>query len=285
MRQMPAKAPATPNQVYESRVLRYLMRVKTARHPGRGSHAVLLDVRQTTRAFRQQNDSVTLDRPLGDNAVLTLAVLFVVILLLNLMPAFAPPTWMAMSWVGFNVSEGNPLIFAIVAAGAATTGRVILARCARSLVRARWMRQSDRESIDVAKAWLEKHRTLTVSAFFLYALSPLPSNYLFIAYGLSGLPLKVIAVAFFIGRTVTYAVWAHIGRFASAHLDVESELEGTYLSGYFIATQLALLGLVYILMKLDWKMLIEQHRLTFRRSGRRHDTGRQKRVHRHGGER
>lgn len=32
----------------------------------------------------------------------TLVVLFFVILLLNLLPAFAPPTWMAMSWVGFN---------------------------------------------------------------------------------------------------------------------------------------------------------------------------------------
>ena len=40
----------------------------------------------------------------------TLATLFVVVLLLNLIPAFAPPTWMAMSWVGFNVPEGNPIV-------------------------------------------------------------------------------------------------------------------------------------------------------------------------------
>ena len=201
----------------------------------------------------------------------TLAILFGVVLLINLMPAFAPPTWMAMSWVGFNVPEGNPVVFAIVAAGAATLGRLILATFARSLVRGRLMRESDRQNIDVARAWLEKHKKMTVGAFFLYALSPFPSNYLFIAYGLSGLPLKVIGAAFFIGRTVSYAVWAHLGRFVSAHIDPETQFEGGYLGGYFVVTQLVLLGLVYILMKLDWKMLLEQRKLAWRRSLRRHN--------------
>ncbi len=198
--------------------------------------------------------------------MVTLAVLFVVILLLNLMPAFAPPTWMAMSWVGFNVPEGNPLLFAVVAAGAATTGRLILASFARVVARGRFMRESDRENIEVVKAWLEKRKTLTVSAFFLYALSPFPSNYLFIAYGLSGLPLAVIGVAFFIGRTASYAVWAFLGRFASAHLDPESQFEGHYLGAYFVLSQLALLGVVYLLMKLDWRALFDERTLRWRRS-------------------
>jgi uncharacterized membrane protein YdjX (TVP38/TMEM64 family) len=193
-------------------------------------------------------------------------MLFGVVLLINLMPAFAPPTWMAMSWVGFNVPEGNPFAFAIVAASAATLGRLMLAIFARTLVRGRLMRDSDRQNIDVVRAWLEKHKTMTVSAFFFYSLSPLPSNYLFIAYGLSALPLRVIGAAFFLGRTVSYAVWAHLGRLVSAHVDPEVRFEGGYLSAYFVATQLAFLGLVYMLMKLDWKMLIEQRKLRWRRS-------------------
>jgi uncharacterized membrane protein YdjX (TVP38/TMEM64 family) len=202
--------------------------------------------------------------------VATLAILFVVVLLINLMPAFAPPTWMAMSWVGFNVPEGNPVVFAFVAANAATLGRLILATFARSLVRGRLMRELDRQNIDVVRAWLEKHKKMTVSAFFLYSLSPFPSNYLFIAYGLSGLPLRVIGAAFFVGRTVSYAVWAHLGRFVSTHIDPEAQFEGGYLSGYFVVTQLVLLGLVYILMKLDWKMLLEQRKLVWRRSLKPH---------------
>ena len=201
----------------------------------------------------------------------TLATLFVVVLLLNLVPAFAPPTWMAMSWVGFNISEGNPFVFAVVAASAATIGRLVLARFARSLMRGRLMRKSDRENIGVVEEWLKKRRKLTVGAFFLYALGPLPSNFLFIAYGLSGLPLRIIGVAFFAGRTISYSVWAHLGRFASAFIDSETEFEGGYLSGYFVITQLGLLGFVYLLTKLDWKMLIEQRKLKWRRPIKRPD--------------
>jgi membrane protein DedA with SNARE-associated domain len=171
-----------------------------------------------------------------------------------------------MSWVGFNISEGNPFVFAVVAASAATIGRLVLARFARSLMRGRLMRESDRENIAVVEEWLKKRRKLTVGAFFLYALGPLPSNFLFIAYGLSGLPLRVIGVAFFAGRTISYSVWAHMGRFASAFIDPESDFEGAYLSGYFVISQLALLGFVYLLMKLDWNMLIEQRKVRWRRS-------------------
>ncbi|AJY11343.1 hypothetical protein K6W16_13235 [Burkholderia dolosa] len=203
----------------------------------------------------------------------TLVVLFFVILLLNLLPAFAPPTWMAMSWVGFNVPDGNPFVFAVVAAGAATTGRVVLSTFARSWVRSRWMRASDRENIDIAARWLRQHQTLTAGAFFFYALSPLPSNNLFIAYGLSGLPLRIIAAAFFIGRVATYAIWAHVGRFASQQLDVESQIEGGYLGGYFVVTQLLLLALVFVLAKLDWRALIDKRRLTFRRGRDRGHSG------------
>ncbi|WP_026121074.1 hypothetical protein [Paraburkholderia kururiensis] len=195
----------------------------------------------------------------------TLSTLFVVVLLINLMPAFAPPTWMAMSWVGFNVPDGSPFVFALVAASAATIGRLILATFARSLVRGKLMRDADRENIDVVTGWLAKHQKTTVSAFFVYALSPFPSNYLFIAYGLSGLPLRFIGAAFFAGRVASYALWAQLGRLASSYIDPEAQLEDGYLSGYFIVTQLALLGLIYTLTKLDWKMLVEQRRLAWRR--------------------
>ncbi|HTH59738.1 MAG TPA: hypothetical protein VL689_06230 [Paraburkholderia sp.] len=195
----------------------------------------------------------------------TLAILFVVVLLINLMPAFAPPTWIAMSWVGFHVQEGSTLVFALVAASAATLGRLALAAFSRALVRGRWIRDADRQNIDVVSAWLEKHPTKTAGAFLVYALSPFPSNYLFIAYGLSGLPLRFIGMAFFAGRTVSYLVWARLGRFASAAVDPESLFDGKYLGIGFALSQLALLASIYALMKIDWKMLLEQRKLRWRR--------------------
>lgn len=195
----------------------------------------------------------------------TLAFLFVIVLLINLMPAFAPPTWMAMSWVGFNIQESNVLLIAAVAASAATAGRLILAAFSRSVVRGRWLRDADRENIDVVSAWLGKHRKKTAGAFLVYALSPFLSNYLFIAYGLSGLPLGFVGAAFFAGRMVSYTIWARLGRLASSLVDPEAVLEGQYLGVWFVLSQLALLGLVYVLMKLDWKLLLEQRKLKWRR--------------------
>ncbi|KVZ48576.1 hypothetical protein WL18_07925 [Burkholderia ubonensis] len=201
----------------------------------------------------------------------TLAVLFVAILLLNLIPAFAPPTWMAMSWVGFSLSDINPFVLAIVAACAATMGRVVLAGFARTLVRGRWMRDTDRENIDIVRTWLSRRRRLTAGVFFLYALGPFPSNYLFIAYGLSGLPLGGIGVAFFIGRAASYAVWAYLGRFAAAHIDLEPQWGETYLSGYFVVSQFVLIGCVYVLLKIDWKTLVTDRRLRWHRPAARPD--------------
>ncbi|MFC0397278.1 hypothetical protein [Paraburkholderia rhizosphaerae] len=203
----------------------------------------------------------------------TLATLFVAVLLINLVPAFAPPTWMAMSWVGFNLPDGNPFVFAVVAASAATIGRLVLAKFARSLVRGKLMREADRQNIEVVEAWLRTRKKLTVGAFCLYALSPFPSNYLFIAYGLTRLPLGSIGVAFFAGRTISYWAWAHLGRLVSSYVDPESQFEGGYLSSYFVVAQIALLGSVYAIMKLDWKMLLEQRKLKWRRTIKVRDAG------------
>ena len=83
---------------------------------------------------------------------------------------------------------------------------------------------------------------------------------------MKGMPLVAIGAAFFVGRTVSHAAWTHLGRLASAFVETESQFEGRYLSGYFVVTQIVLLGLVYILMKLDGKMRLECRRLVCRRA-------------------
>ena len=197
--------------------------------------------------------------------MITMAALFVAILLLNVIPAFAPPTWMAMSWIGFNQPDADPFVLAIVAASAATIGRLILARCSTWLVRGHLMREADRQNIDVIKVWLERKKAVTAGALLLYAFSPFPSNYLFIAYGLTGLRLWLIGVPFFCGRLASYAVWTHFAQVAHSYLDPEFDLEGGYLGAYFIATQLALLCLVFALMRIDWSFAINEHKLRFKR--------------------
>lgn len=195
-----------------------------------------------------------------------LIALFVTVFLLNVLPAFAPPTWMVMSWVGFSQPEADPVLLAGGAACAATVGRLVLARLSRALVRNRWMREADRQNIDVARAWLEGRKGMTAGLVLAYAFSPFPSNYLFIAYGLTGMRLWLIGLPFFVGRWVSYLTWTHIAQMGARYLDAESEVGGAYMGAYFIVSQLAFLALAIGFAKVDWRALLQAKRLRWRRA-------------------
>jgi hypothetical protein len=56
----------------------------------------------------------------------SIILFFFVVFLLNLIPAFAPPTWMVFSYLGFRDPTLNVALLAVVGAGAATLGRLIV---------------------------------------------------------------------------------------------------------------------------------------------------------------
>ena len=59
------------------------------------------------------------------------ASLFVVVFVVNVLPAFAPPTWTTMSFIGLTIPNVNVVLLAVVAATAATSGRIVLANLSR----------------------------------------------------------------------------------------------------------------------------------------------------------
>jgi hypothetical protein len=106
-------------------------------------------------------------------------LVFLVVFALNLLPAFAPPTWMALSFFSYKFPDNDIAILALVGATAATLGRVILAKFARTIVRGKLLSEDTRENIDAIRDSLQKRRAWTAGASLFYAFSPLPSNYLF----------------------------------------------------------------------------------------------------------
>ncbi|WP_197386283.1 hypothetical protein [Ralstonia pseudosolanacearum] len=191
--------------------------------------------------------------------------LFATVFVLNVMPAFAPPTWMVMSWIGFSQPDANPVLLAGVAACAATAGRLVLARASCLLVRNRWMREADRQNIDVIRTWLEGRKGMTAGLVLAYAFSPFPSNYVFIAYGLTGMRLWLIGLPFFVGRWMSYLTWTNIAQIGARYLDAESEIDGAYMGIYFVLSQVLFLAVVYGFAKVDWHYLIQTKRLRWRR--------------------
>ena len=194
-------------------------------------------------------------------------LIFLVVFLLNLIPAFAPPTWMVLSYLGLRYSNGNIPAFALIAALAATLGRLILAKGARDIVRNRWMSAHAIRNVDVLRVRLEQRKELTFSLFLFYAFSPLPSNFLFIAYGLTGMRLPAIVAPFFLGRFVSYNFWGLAGGAAARALDLESTEAFSYFGGYFILTQALLLSIVYGFTKVDWQYLFSEKKFRWMRMG------------------
>lgn len=197
-----------------------------------------------------------------DNArVASLTILFVAVLALNVIPAFAPPTWMALSFFGFRHPDVDPVLVALVAASGATCGRVVLALLAKRIVRIRWLRPARRESLAAVAELIERWRATSALAFLLFAVSPLPSNVVFLAYGLTGAPLRLLAVPFFIGRLVSYTAAVKGGSLVAQHFESEVTGAGAGVAAYFLVVQLTLLVALFGFTRVDWRRTLAEKRL------------------------
>ena len=170
-----------------------------------------------------------------------------------------------MSYLGVAKPLANPLEWSLIGATAATAGRVFLARLSRVVIRHRLLSAGTRQNIDSIREKIEGRRKLTAVLFLFYAFSPLPSNQLFISYGLTTLPLRLIALPFFFGRVVSYTFWAFTASTAVRKMEFDLSEAGPYLGVYFVVSQIALLLLVYVFTRIDWPALFSERKLRWHR--------------------
>lgn len=180
-------------------------------------------------------------------------LLFLVIFALNVAPAFAPPTWITLSFVGFSIPDIPVAAVALIGAVAATLGRLLLSKLSRTIIRTKLLDERARNNIDAIKEGLERRRMLTFGVFLVYAFSPLPSNYLFIAYGLTSLNLMTVALPFFFGRLASYSFWVSTASTVAGQLDMDSIESASYVGLYFAASQLLLVPAMYGFTRIDWR--------------------------------
>lgn len=192
----------------------------------------------------------------------TEVIIYVVLIFaLNVVPAFAPPTWMALSWIGFAHPQYNPFAVALVGALAATAGRVVLAKLSRIIIRQRFMSEASRTNIEVIKEAIEGHRALTAGTFLFFAFSPFASNFLFIAYGLTSSPMRLVAIPFFLGRFVSYSFFVYAAAEVSQRLGMNGAAAKNYFGIYFVASQILVIIALYVFARIDWHHAIRKKRL------------------------
>ncbi len=197
--------------------------------------------------------------------ILASIVTLIIIFIINVIPAFMPPTWILLSFVGFtfNFNNYDLIVISIFAAIAATSGRAVLAIFADRIIRNKILSESSRDNVDVLKNNIEKKKAFTFGFFLFYAFSPLPSGQLFLAYGLTELKLIFAIAPFFIGRLISYLFWVFTASGISELTSLTNLQSGFFFGGYFIVAQLSALYLVYLFVKIDWNILFTERKIKF----------------------
>lgn len=191
-------------------------------------------------------------------------ILFLIVLGVNLMPAFGPPTWTIL--VLFSLNTDMPHVpVVITGAIAAAFGRYLLARASR-LVGNRLSARS-RSNLKTAREALERSKRNTLLALALFAVSPVPSAQLFEVAGLSGVRLVPFTAAFFAGRIISYAFYT----FSAAKIR-ESTLGETFARQFTsplgLAFQLLLIGMVVAMTRISWSKWLGADRPGTSKEGR-----------------
>lgn len=168
---------------------------------------------------------------------------------INLLPAFGPPTWAVLVLFHLHGDFEIPLLV-LVGAVAAASGRILLALATRRL--ARYLPQHHRENLEAAGELLTRRRGHGLAALALFAVSPVPSAQLFEAAGLMTIRLLPVTAAFFVGRTVSYALYVGGAR-ALGNTDTGKVLLSSLTSPWGLALELVMVGGLVLLARMDWR--------------------------------
>lgn len=174
---------------------------------------------------------------------------FALVLGINLLPAFGPPTWSVIALFTLSSEMETPLLV-LVGAVAAALGRYLLGHATRRFG-ARWLSDKVQANLAAAREALERRKRNTLLGLGLFALSPVPSAQLFEAAGLTGVRLLPFTAAFFAGRLMSYSIYAF-----TAHQVRATTLGATFreelTSPLGIVLQLVMIGLLVALARIDW---------------------------------
>jgi uncharacterized membrane protein YdjX (TVP38/TMEM64 family) len=175
-------------------------------------------------------------------------ILFAIVLGVNLLPAFGPPTWSVMVLYGLN--SDLPLVpMVLTAALAAALGRFLLAHAFRLL--SGRIKGRTRRNLDAAQAALKRNRRNALLGLGLFALSPLPSAQLFEAAGLTRVPLLGFTAAFFVGRTISYTIYAATAKGIS-ETSLGESFRHALTSPLGLGLQLLTIALLVAFTQVDW---------------------------------
>lgn len=182
---------------------------------------------------------------------------FLVLIGINVSPILMPPSWIILTSFYLLDPTLNVVILAMVGATGATLGRFVLKQI--SVLFRRFVAEEQKTNLDVIGDYLNRKKYGYMIASFLFGATPLPSNMLFIAYGLMRAKSLGIYVGFWFGRTISYVVMIYSG---NAILTPFLELFEDRLIGILLIDG-AGVALIVLFASVNWTLLITQRKIKF----------------------
>ena len=187
----------------------------------------------------------------------TYPFVFFIIFVISVIPILTPPTWIVIVSAYSLNDQLNPILLSMIGASAAIAGRLILLQLSTAGRKA--INDHRKNSLDRFRKYLEKKRYGYLIGTLLFALLPLPSNMLFISYGLMKAKSIGIVVGFWLGRFLAYFIMINLSQyFFNSFKDILNE---DTLSLIFIDIVGILMTLLMLLI--DWNTLLSDHKLVF----------------------
>lgn len=194
---------------------------------------------------------------LEEFAKLSYLGIFILLIGINASPILMPPSWIVLASFYTVNPELNVLGLALVGATGSLIGRVILMYISR-LFR-KFMGTERKSSLERIEQFIKKRRYGFFSLSFLFSISPLPSNMLFMAYGIMKAKSIGIFLGFWVGRVIAYYVMISI---SNVTLKPFIELFHNNLTGILV-TDIGSLVMIVLFASINWTTLLTTRKLEF----------------------
>ncbi len=185
-------------------------------------------------------------------------LVFLGALVFDIVPIPFPPAFTIM--VFFQILYGLDIWWVIVIGVAGSVlGRYILLLYA-PLLSDKFLKESKNEDIQFLGQKMTENVWKGQLIVLAYSLLPLPTTPLFLGAGISRLKPIYIIPAFLIGKFVSDTLALLMGKYAFDHIEV---LIAASVSWESLLSILLSLLLLFCLLFIDWRLLIQDNKLTF----------------------
>jgi hypothetical protein len=183
--------------------------------------------------------------------------IFLVLIAINASPILMPPSWIVLTSFYLLDPNLNIILLSIVGATGSTIGRFFLKKIS-GLFR-KFVGEEQKSNLDIIGDYLNRKKFGYVIASFLFGATPLPSNMLFITYGLMRAKNVGIYVGFWFGRVLSYIVMIYFG---NAVLKPFLEIFEDRLMGILLVDVAGIVTIIFF-ASINWSLLITQRKLKF----------------------